>query len=142
MDHLDMAVYDIVHNSELPAKAIASRIGTNHQVLINKANPQCETHKLTLREAISIQLITGRSNILRAMQTELGIAKDESPKESLLEALLVASGEHGDVVNCIKDALADGRFTPREREQCQQEIDEAISALTRLRQRVVTEEVC
>ena len=55
MDHIDQAIYDTVHNSELSAKQIAPLMGVGHQVLINKANPQTETHKMSLREAVALQ---------------------------------------------------------------------------------------
>ncbi len=138
MDHIDQAVYDTVHNSEISAKEIAQRLGMSHQVLLNKANPQSEFHKLTLREALAVQLITGNRRIHKAIEVELGLGANEKQQHTnILESVLVASREHGDVMRAIHEALEDGRFTLREREQCQREIDEAVAALTGLRESVV-----
>jgi len=138
MDHIDQAIYDTVHSSAISAKSIAKRLGMSHQVLLNKANPQSEFHKLTLREAVAIQLITSNNSIHRAIGIELA-SVDELPQAGLLETVLAASREHGDVVRAIDEALSDGRFTLREVEACQQEIDDAIKALTALRQSIVAQ---
>lgn len=68
MDDLDQAIYSTVHSSRIGAKKIAQRIGISDQVLLNKANPSNETHKLTVREALAIQLATKKKDIARAMQ--------------------------------------------------------------------------
>ncbi|WP_281545868.1 phage regulatory CII family protein [Grimontia sp. SpTr1] len=140
MDHLDTAVYSTVHDSPIPARQIAQQLGMSHQVLINKANPQSDSHKLSLREALAVQLITGNYRILEAMTTELDLHKAEEQRTaSLLESVLKATAEHGDVVKVIQDALEDGVFSLREREKCQQEVDEAIKALETLRKAIVVE---
>ncbi|EGG93550.1 putative bacteriophage protein [gamma proteobacterium IMCC1989] len=138
MDHVDQAVYDVIHNSDISTKDIAQRLGMSHQVLINKANPQQEFHKMTLREALAIQLITGNHGIHRAVETELGVSENKPVLKNLLESVLVASKEHGDVVREVQQAMEDGRFTLREKEKCQKEIDDAMKALTELRQAVIS----
>ncbi|ADZ91073.1 hypothetical protein GV054_09020 [Marinomonas mediterranea] len=137
MDHIDQAIYDTVHDSDMPPKEIARRLGSNYQVMINKANPQNETHRLTLRESVAIQLLTGNHAIYRAMGLELSIKAEESKSLSILECVLNAGKEHGDVLSTIQKALADGRLTLREQEQCQREITEAIEALMALRKAVL-----
>lgn len=137
MDHIDQAIHTTVHDSDIPAKDIAQRLGMSHQVLINKANPQSEFHKLTLREALALQLITGSRRILQAMDTELSLSGGVNKSKGLLESVLAASREHGDVVRAVQEALEDNRFTLRERELCQKEIDEAVNALHELRASVV-----
>lgn len=132
MDHLDQAVYDTVHNSEMSSQGISRSLGMSHQVLLNKANPQNEFHKLSLRESIAIQLITGNSRIHEAMGDELDINAGQV-SGNLMEAVLAAAKEHGDVVRAVHDALADGSLTHREAEQCQGEISEAIDSLVNLR---------
>ncbi|WP_434361033.1 phage regulatory CII family protein [Parasalinivibrio latis] len=140
MDHLDTAVYSTVHDSAVPARQIAQQLGMSHQVLINKANPQSDSHKLSLREALAVQLITGNYRIHEAMATELALQRaDAPPSTSLLESVLKATAEHGDVVKAIQNALEDGVFSLRERERCQQEVNEAIRALETLRKAIVVE---
>ena len=137
-DHIDQAVYETVHDSDVRTKEIATRLGMSHQVLINKANPQSEFHKLTLRESIALQLITGSRRIHTAMGVELDIdANPAVSPDSLLKSILSASKEHGDVVRAVHSALEDGHLTLREREQCHREIDEEIEALQNLRAAIV-----
>lgn len=136
MDQLDQATHDIVHKSELTAKQIADRLGMSHQTLINKANPNSEFHKLTVREAYSIQLLTGNHALVAAMQSELGLHTKEDKPASILECALNAAKEHGDVVGAVHVALADGRLTDCERAEVYREIDEAQAALDTLRESV------
>ena len=140
MDQIDIAVHDTLHNSGMEPKKIADNMGMGHQILLNKANPNSEFHKLTLREAIGLMKITGSTRILDAMAAELGVDKptqEKLPIPGVLEAVLVATAEHGDVVNVIRQSLADGRFTLREKESCQKEIGEAMEALSILQPAVV-----
>ncbi|UTW01201.1 phage regulatory CII family protein [Marinomonas rhizomae] len=136
-DHIDQAIYDTVHNSDLSAKQIAPLLGTGHQVLLNKANPQSETHKMTLREAVAIQLVTGNHAIYRAMGMELSIKAKQAAPLGILESVLKAGKEHGDVLTVIHKSMEDGRLSMREQEQCQREITEAIEALMDLREAVL-----
>nr|WP_082708356.1 phage regulatory CII family protein [Marinobacterium profundum] len=144
MDHIDTAIYATVHDSSIPAKEIASRVGMSHQVLLNKANAQNETHKLTLRESLAIQIATGTTRIHAAMGVELGVQSqpvdDESECGGLMKAVLSAAHQHGDVMRTIDDAMADNHLTARESAQCCKEIDEAVQALLALSRAVVLEQ--
>jgi hypothetical protein len=137
MDHIDQAIYGTVHGSTKTAKQISSLMAMSHQVLINKANPQNETHKITLREAVTIQLITGNQSIYRAMGTELALNEEGFQPVGIMESALKAGKEHGDVISSIYEALEDGKMTMREQEKCQREITEAIDALMQLRESVL-----
>lgn len=133
MDHIDRAIYDTVHGGDMSCAAIAKKSGMSHQVLINKANPGCETHKLGLLESVAIMLITGDQSIYRAIGTELEIdAQPAAHKLGILESALLASKEHGDVLRTLHEALNDGKLTLREKEACHREIDEAIASLKQL----------
>lgn len=134
MDHLDQAIYDVVHNSDVDAKGISKRLGLSHQVLINKANPQSVSHKLNVREAVAIQMITGNFAILKAMEMELSLSTQTRTPMSVLECALDAAKENGDVFAAVKKAMEDGRLTHREKADCFREIDEAVDALNQLRE--------
>ncbi|KZZ72374.1 hypothetical protein A3765_28620 [Oleiphilus sp. HI0130] len=133
MDHICQAIYDVVHDSDLSTKEIASRLGMPRQTLINKANPQCESHKLGVLESVAIQKMTGSTAIVRAMMLELDQSKESASPAHYLQAALHFSREVGDVVRAIEDAAADGRFTAREVEQCMREMDEAEKSISELR---------
>lgn len=141
MDNLDTAIHNTLHQSDMDAKTISTEMGIVHQVLVNKANPHTDSHKLTCREALQMQLITGNHAIHIAMTNTLNVtnkAANGVPEVGILESVLAAGKEHGDVLRSITDAMADGRFTLREQEACQREITEAIEALTQLRESILT----
>lgn len=138
MDSLDQAIYDIVHKSDIKAKGIADRLGMTHQILINKANPNSDYHKMTVREAHAIQLITGNHAVVSAMQTELNLQERKTAPASVLASVLNAGKEHGDVLASIQDAMADGQITEREKSEIFKEIDETEAALKLLRESVMS----
>ena len=66
------AAHRIGHEYPGGAVALAHRIGINPTVFNSKLNPNNLTHHLTLAEAQRMQLLTGRTDILEAMASELG----------------------------------------------------------------------
>lgn len=136
MDHIDSAIYDTVHNSGLAPKQLAELLGMSHQVLLNKANPQCEANKFSIHELMAVQRHTQTYRIAEAMCLELGVNVVGPAKEkaaSLMEAMLTVVSECGDVARAVHDSLADGKLTDRERNEMQREINEAIDALMSMR---------
>ena len=134
---IDTAVYTTVHDAEMPVKKIAQHLGMSHQVLINKCGLHSEHHKLSLKESVALQIITGDRSIHRAMGVELDESLGETAapdvrKRGLGRSVLDACREHADVVRRIHDAMDDGVMTSREAEMCQREIDDEIIALRRL----------
>lgn len=75
---------------------------------------------------------------LRAIADSCGfrLEKKETSKVStdIIAVLLNVEAEHGDIARKLSDALANGRFTPREKVQVVKEIDEEIEALLRLKE--------
>lgn len=141
MDHLYSAIGATVHDSALPAKQLASILALGHQVLLNKANENCESNKLNVHEAVALMKASGSIRILEAMALEVGGVQVVStatkrPQGNILMTTLAAAREHGDVMRAVETALTDNRFTSRERETCHLEIDEAIDALVALRKAV------
>ena len=135
MNQVDIAVYNTVHESDMGAKEIAQRLGMSHQILINKSNPNNETHKLTLNESLAVQMATDSTAIIEAQALLLGVQvlpKFKSKPESLMMSVLKATKEHGDVSKKIAEALADGRFTAKEKQECHREVSEAIQSLAEL----------
>jgi ribosomal protein S3AE len=136
MDQIDVAIHQTVHESDISAKEIAQQLGMSHQVLINKANPTSEFHKLSLREALAIMKITGSTSIHEAVGLELGLhsmRQDIAEQKSLMDAMLTVVSECGDVSRAVKDAMEDGRLTAREKAEMQREINEAIDSLMAMR---------
>ena len=138
MDSLDQAIYDIVHNSDIKPKGIADRVALSHQVLLNKANPNCESHHMTVREAHAILLHTGNLAVVNAMQTEFSLYQRKSVPVSVLASVLSAGKEHGDVLATIQAGLEDGKLTEAEKSEIFKEIDETEAALKLLRESVMS----
>lgn len=141
MDQLDLAIQATAMNAPGGMKGLAQKMGVNHQTLINKCNPNSETHRLTLREAMAMMLNTGDVQILEVLASELGYTvepKASRAAKDLMAAVLSANAEHGDVGRAIQDAFADGRLTPREVAKVRDEVGEAKAALDSLLDTVVT----
>lgn len=61
------AAYRTVHESPGGATAVAEGIGIGKQVLVNKLNPNNNSHHLGLEEAIKLMEFTGDIQILHAL---------------------------------------------------------------------------
>lgn len=131
MQDLEQAAYSTVHDSDIPPKQIAELVGISYQVLLNKANPQNDTHKLTIAEALAIQIHTKNHAILHAMKAALD--KRDKPQKSILRSLVDMSKEVGDVVRIVDEAAADGHIAMIEKRSCIKEINEAITSLEMLK---------
>lgn len=138
MRHIERAIHDtVMHSPEMTCEEIAARLGRGAQVLRNKANPDQEGHIMGYMEMVAIMAMTGDYSAHRATGDYLASLKPASTNQKpLIQIVLDACKEHGDVVACVQKALGDGRFTLREKGDCAREIDEAIAMLTELRQAV------
>lgn len=141
MDQLDLAIQTTAMNAPGGMKGLSQKMGVNHQTLINKCNPNSDTHKLTLREALAMMINTGDVQILEVLAAELGYRleqKQSRPARDLMSAVLTADAEHGDVGRTIHEALMDGRLTPREVATIRDEVSEAKRSLDELLSTVVS----
>ena len=126
-DQISRAVERTVYGSELSTEQIAEKIGMSAQILRNKANDNNSHNHLTLREAVALMKATQNHSIYRAIG---GVIEDESvPEKSIVELVLSASAESGDVVRVFTDAHADGRISAAEKKAIHNEINQAMDAL-------------
>ena len=136
---IDTAAQVVVHETDgLSVQQIASMAGMRYQTLINKVNPDNDTHKLTLREAVALQQVTGNHAILHTMETLLG---DRATEQEPLQALLTSAIKHGDVVKLVNNALEDGHLTASERRDCLKVIAESIKGLQDVQQSLANGEL-
>jgi len=136
MDSLDLAIHQTAH-SDLPL--LAKQMGINEQGLRNKVCPTNTTAKLSVRELLSMMLITDDWSVLSVLAQEVGckvVASEPMQSSSILGALLVFGKEQGDVSASIQSALSDGRISVREHGCINKEIEEAINALHLLKKSV------
>lgn len=131
MQDLEQAAYSTVHDSDIPPKQIAELVGISYQVLLNKANPQNDTHKLTIAEALAIMIHTKNHAILHSLKTSLE-SRGETNK-NIVRSLVDVSKDVGDVVRIVDEAAADGKITQLEKRRCTKEINEAITSLEMLK---------
>lgn len=120
MNVLD-ALYHTAHDYAGGIEALATRMDASANVLNKKVNPNIDTHRALLTEAVKIQQITQDYRVLHAMASALGFVavplldEDEIVGDmSLLDSFMSVAEAHGDFAKAFKQALEDNRFTPAE----------------------------
>lgn len=125
------AAHRIGHDFNGGMDALAPLIGVAARVLNNKLNPNCQTHHLTLVEAVRLQQITGKYDVLFAEADLLGyvcIARPDASDEDLSIALANTCAEFGDYMREVGDALRDQKITPNELKRLEKELAEMMGA--------------
>ena len=123
-------VHRAVHEAVLDAgpKELAYQMGTSHTSLLNRVNPNDDTHRLNLEQFLQILALSGDMRPLAALADAFGfelVAKEKSPAKELTNALLHMSAEVADVTRAVTDALDDGRVSQIERQKILREAGEA-----------------
>lgn len=108
------AAHATVHDYDGGSESLGPRMGISAAVLRNKVNPNNETHHLTLNEADRMMGLTGDFRILRALAHAHGFLLVKAPEGSdcdmsVLEAVVETGVAHGQWMQAIHSALADGR---------------------------------
>jgi len=124
LDPLDVAVHRTVHGftdpktGEKGAPALAKTIGMKPGVLQNKADPGMDEAQLNLKQARSVVLATGDTEIAEAFAAECGgvfvpVEKFNATGDAgLLEQYTAMEAEHGRLAGEIHAALDDKKLTP------------------------------
>jgi hypothetical protein len=106
-------------------------MGIDPAILRSKLNPNCDTNHLTLKQAVAMQVITGRSDILHAMAEELGHVALPLPcitSVDLPRAIAKTCGEFGDYLRRVDECMSDGQVTPNEIKSLERELTELMAA--------------
>lgn len=129
------AAYHTVHDYPGGAPSLAPRLGIKSpRVLDNKVNQNCETHHLTLAEAVKLVDFTGDLRILEAMAERVGQLLLPLPQldlvsdTALLETYTNLFKEVGEFSAVFHDALADGRITRAEIDRMRKEMHDSFRA--------------
>jgi len=133
LDEVFVALHQVALRSKGGITGLANRLGKRQQVLINKLNPADDIHQPTLGEFSAIIGATGDVGPLELLCAVHGgrfVTRAEERSGSVLEALLHAVSEQGDVVRAVERAMADGQISDRERVEILREIAEERHALT------------
>jgi len=124
------AAHRIGHEYPGGAVALAHRMGINQTVFNSKLNPNNTTHHLTLAEAQRMQLLTGRTDVLEAMASELGFVVIHRPGTAdgcdIPSATRRSMVEFGEWMREVDAALSDGRVTPNEVRAIERELVQMI----------------
>lgn len=126
------AAYRVAHEFPGGVPALAQRMGMSSSTLMKKVGLTVDTHHLSLREAVHMQAVTGRFDVLYAMAKSLDHVCLPVPDQAAgdVHARMAAVGaEVGDVFREVQRVLADGRVTPNERKRVATQVAEAIAAL-------------
>ncbi|KGV90510.1 phage regulatory CII family protein [Burkholderia pseudomallei ABCPW 30] len=114
MNILDTA-HAVAHTYPGGCESLAPRLGVSAAVLRSKVNPNTDTHKLTLQEAVRISEVTDNDAILEAWASERGYALVKLPSAveccdaAIVELMGKAWSTHGLVGREIVKTLEDGR---------------------------------
>lgn len=108
MDVCD-AAYLIAHHYPGGAPALAVRMGINPATLLNKLNPNNQSHHLRLDESVLLQQVSGNAAILHAMAQQLGFtcvrATPALDGGDPVEAFMQLAMAHSDFTRAVADAL-------------------------------------
>lgn len=142
------ALYDAVRNAPGGVEAMAQRLNTSGGVLYNKLRRRVTTHHVSFEEFSRVLECLEESGVpdwaapLHALcwrhahvAVALPPATDSSHQE-LISLVCAAFKEQGDVADRISKALADTAITPKELEEIEGEIEQAVAALMVLKHRV------
>ena len=135
MNILD-AAYATGHDYPGGAHALGPRLGMTGKMLANKLNPFDVNHKVTLSEALQMQVLTGDHRILMAMADELGYVAIPAPgcvsDDDVSHALASMCAEFGDYMRKVDESMRDGKVTASELRGLEKERAEMIASATHL----------
>ena len=136
MDYLDAAH---ILALEFPGGigALAKRIGMSPAVLSQKVNRNCKTHDVMVKDALKMQAVAGRADILMAEASTLGyyvlpLPQNNNLDGNLAEAVADSCKEFGEFIKTVGDSMSDGRLTKNELKNTEKELREMIGAAERL----------
>lgn len=125
------AAYMVGHDYPGGAGALADRMGIVRAVFNSKLNPNTQTHHLTLVEALKMQQLAGRFDVLFAMAEACGFVCLPVPGEihdNIDRDIAALCKEFGDYVSSVSCAIDDGRVSPNELRRCEKELAEMLAA--------------
>lgn len=134
-------IHRAIHETVLDAgpKQLAHAMGMSHTNLLNRCNPNDDSHRLNVEQLLQIMLHSKDGRILAAMAHEFGfelVAKHPVQSTGLQAAVLHMHDEIADVTKAVVEALEDGHVSQMEKAQIKRAIGEASASLEVLRESV------
>lgn len=137
MDDVLRAIHETVLDAE--PKVLAHQMGMSHTTLLNRTNPNDDSHRLNLQQFLQILALTKDMRALRALANALGfdlVALKDEAAASPAAALMHMNAEVADVTRALADALDDNQLNQMEKGRIVREADQAIDALQALKDSV------
>ncbi|MGF6695198.1 hypothetical protein M2318_005299 [Metapseudomonas resinovorans] len=126
MEEVHRALHDTV--LEAGPKTLAHLMGMSHTSLLNRSNPNDDTHRLSFEQFLQILVHSNNVRTLRAIAGELGydvVPRRVQPSGCLTQATLCMASEAADVTKAAIDAMGDGVITRMEVVRIEREGEEA-----------------
>jgi len=120
------ACHDVVKDAG--AEELANKMGMAHVSLLQRANPDNDSHKLTINQLYQILLHTGDLRPLQELARGFGfhlVPRDVQPAACLATATLSMASEAADVTKAAIEALEDHVITRLEFKRIEREGREA-----------------
>ncbi|MBJ9902045.1 phage regulatory CII family protein [Acinetobacter bereziniae] len=141
------ALHKMIHHSTgISPKDVADVLGVSHKTVLNYANPNMDMHLPSLKAFESALVYTQNPANLKVWAHMLGFmlvpVNNADGKEhhlSVLESLLGANINVGQVNKQVHDVMADGVVTPNEMEETDQILEQLELNVRALRQAMKTE---
>lgn len=129
------AAYNTAHEYPGGITALALRMGVNANTLTNKVNPNNTTHHLSLREAVTMQDMSGNYAVLHAMAEALGhtctrATPDQSfgdPLDTYMRMQLALADFGRAIADAVRDG--DGNVTSNKVRRADHHAQEAIASI-------------
>lgn len=137
MEEVHRAIHDTVMDAG--PKQLAHAMGMSHTSLLNRCNPNDDTHRLNVEQLLQIMLHSQDKRILAALAHEFGfelVAKESTKGKAPATALIDAAAEFADVTRATHDALLDGHVSSFEKSAIRKEIAEVRQSLDVLEESV------
>ena len=117
--------------------ALARQLGKGPTIMANKLNPDCDTHHLTLGEAVAITELSDDNGIIEAWAVSRGKVLVDIPTgvasdEELADLVMIVSESVAQVFAAYREARKDGLIDRDERREIGQRVQDAIRDLLSL----------
>ena len=134
-------IHRAIHEALLDAgpKQVAHLMGTSHTSLLNRANPNDDTHRLNVEQFLQILVHTQDMRPLRALAEAFGfelVAQQKPDSKKLVTALMDMAAEAADVTRLVHDAIDAGHVSTFEKASIRKEIGEVRRSLDVLEESV------
>lgn len=116
---------------------LARLLGKSGNILSNKLNPDCDSHHLTLAEAVAITELTDDDAIIETWASSRGkalvvIPSGESTDEELADQVMLVNEVISAVFHEIRQARKDGVIDPQEHQSITGAVQNAVRELLNL----------